>query len=165
MRRSGFKQKPRKPLKHTPLKKKSRIKYRGTSDTSVIKEKIQSTLREICLLRDKKCILWGVKCNHEVGMEGLVWQAEHLVERSNSVSYADSRLVVLVERSCHGWKHFTKSNHDQYDEWVRQKLSPERVRLWDAVRADQRAHRTHKVDWKLELLALQKELSALTKQV
>lgn len=160
MKRSGFKQKPHKLLKRTPLKRKTKLRVAGKSTTSEIKREIQSTLREIVILRDKRCILHGIKCNHEVGMEGVVWQAEHLVERSNSATYADSRLVVLVCKNCHFWKHIKKSNHDQYDLFVRHKLSHDRVKHWDKCRED--SWRPTKVDWKLELLALKQELRELS---
>lgn len=143
-------------MKRTPLRKK------GKSETALIKDEIQATLRKLVMLRDKKCILYGIKCNHEIGVtdEGVVWQAEHLIERSNSATYADSRLVVLVCKNCHYWKHIKKSNHDQYDEWVKSKLSKERVRLWD--RCVKESWRASKVDWKLELLALKKDLAKLS---
>ena len=156
MKRSFFRKKATKPLKRTRLAKK------GKSPTALLKDEIQAWLRQLVILRDKKCILHGIRCNHEVGVndEGVVWQAEHLIERSNSSTFADSRLVVLVCKNCHGWKHFKKSNHDQYDEWVKSKLSKERVALWDRVRGDRTPH---KVDLKLELLALKQEYQRLTK--
>lgn len=169
MKRSGFKFKPRKPLKRTPLKrgtsqmKRTKIRVVGQSTTSDLKKDIQATLREIVMLRDKKCILHGLRCDHEVGMEGIVWQAEHLIERSNSETYADSRLVVLVCRNCHGWKHFKKSNHDQYDRWVKSRLPKERVVLWEKCEQDQwRPKRTGAYDWKMALVVLKQELSKLT---
>ena len=114
------------------------------------------------MLRDKKCILNGIRCNHSVGMEGVVWQAEHLVERSNSATFAEPRLIVLVCRNCHGWKHFTKSNHDQYDEWVRSRISKDRVALWDRCRAEKWSYSSGKsYDWKLAEAALIQELSGL----
>lgn len=168
MRRSGFNRKPGKPLKRTPLKRSSKpmrrsaIRVAGHSTVSDLKEEIQALLREICLLRDGKCVLYGIKCGHEVGMEGMVWQAEHLIERSNSATYADSRLVVLVERSCHFWKHLKKSNHDQYDEWAKSKMPPERVKLWERCARDAwMPKRTGESDWRLAIVVLKQELAAL----
>jgi hypothetical protein len=154
LKRSGFKQKPTVPMK------RSRLNVVGKSSTAKIKKDIQALLREIVILRDKQCILYGIRCYHQVGMEGIVWQAEHLIERSNSATYADTRLVVLVCKNCHGWKHFKKSNHDLYDEWVRQKLSPERVKHWDKCKQD--SWRTTKVDWALEKVALEQTLKHLS---
>lgn len=164
LRRSGFKLKPRKPLKRTSFKRslkqlrRTKLNVVGHSDTATDKQEIQYLLREIVIKRDKKCILYGIKCYNEYGMEGIVFQAEHLVERSNAETFADARLVVLVCKNCHGWKHFTKSNHDQYDEWVKSKLSSERVKLWERCAENLHAHRTHKVDLQLEIIALKQEL-------
>jgi hypothetical protein len=153
--KTGFKQKIGKPMRRT------RLRVAGTSTVSQIKRDIQALLREIVILRDKKCILYGIKCNHEYGVndDGIVWQAEHLIERSNSATYGDTRLVVLVCKNCHGWKHFKKSNHDQYDKWVKTKLSPERVKLWEACEAD--SWRANKIDWQIVKVGLEKELKEL----
>ena len=139
--------------------RKKKLNVVGHSTTAQDKKEIQRLLREIVMLRDKKCILYGKRCHHQIGVEGIVWQAEHLIERSNSETYADSRLVVLVCKNCHGWKHFKKSNHDQYDEWVRESLSPERVKLWDECRKN--LWKPCPQDWKLHITLLNKELSTL----
>lgn len=150
MKRGGF------------LKRKSKIRMRGVNETSVLKEEIQNLLRKIVIKRDEKCILHGIKCYHEVGMEGVVWQAEHLVERSNSETYADSRLVVLICRNCHYWKHVKKSNHDQYNIWVKTKISKDRVRLWeDCEKRLLQNYRMGAYDWRLEIVNLKSELKEL----
>lgn len=154
LKRSYFKKKLNKPLKKTPLRVK------GKSTTAQIKEDIQALLRQIVILRDKKCILHGIKCNHEVGMEGVVWQAEHLIERSNSATYADLRLVVLVCRNCHYWKHIKDSNKEQYDEWVKTKIGKERVKHWNKCKKE--SWRATKVDWVLEKVFLEQELRKLS---
>ena len=157
MKRSGFKRKVGKPMKRTKLR------LVGHSTASQDKKEIQRLLREIVILRDKKCILYGLRCHHEHGVDEVVWQAEHLIERSNSATYGDTRLVVLVCRNCHGWKHFKKSNHDQYDRWVKTKLSKERVDLWKKCEED--SWRVNKIDWKLVIVGLKQELSALQKDI
>jgi hypothetical protein len=81
--------------------------------------------------------------------------ADHLIERSNSATYADPRLVVCVCKGHHGWKHFKKSNHDRYNAIVRELLPPERVTLWDACEKNSwRPVRTSASDWALELAYL-----------
>lgn len=158
-------------MKRTPLKrgtsqlKRSKLQVEGHSTTAYLKKDIQATLREIVILRDKKCILYGLRCYHTYGMVGIVWQAEHLIERSNTDTFADSRLVVLVCKNCHGWKHFRKSNHDQYDEWVKSKLSKERVELWERCETGMLRSRPlgPRTDLKMELLVLKRELSLLKK--
>lgn len=148
--------------RRTPLKRKAPLRVKGISDTATIKDEIQALLREIVMLRDGQCILADIRCNHIVGMPGVVFQAEHLIERSNSATYADSRLVVCVCRDCHGWKHFKKSNHDLYDVLVKQRISPERVALWEKCDANSwRPQRTSATDWKLTLIALKQELRQL----
>lgn len=181
MKRSGFKKKEssnfnlktsknsinslKSQLRRTPIRKvslKPKKRIAGQETVKELKAEIQALLRQICIKRDKKCILFGIRCAHEYGMEGVVFQAEHLIERSNSATYADHRLVVLVCKNCHGWKHFRKSNEQQYDLWVKSRLSPERVKLWERCEAQSwQAKRTGAYDWKLEILALKKELSSL----
>ncbi len=152
LKRSSFKRKP----------SVRKVRVAGHESVSDLKEEIQRLLREIVIIRDRKCILHGIKCDREVGMEGVVWQAEHLIERSNSATYADPRLVVLVCRNCHGWKHFKKSNHDQYDRWVKSKISKERVELWERCEGDSwNPKRTGAYDWKIQIVALNQELKRL----
>jgi len=140
--------------------KRSRLNLVGKSPVAKIKKDIQALLREIVIKRDKQCILFGIKCQRKYGMEGVVWQAEHLIERSNSATYADTRLVVLVCKNCHGWKHFKDSNKELYDIWVKEKLSPERVAHWNKCKQD--SWRPSKVDWVLEKIALEQELRKLS---
>ncbi len=161
MKRSFWKRKPTTPMKRTPMKRGKRLNIVGHSTATQDKNEIQRLLREIVILRDKKCILHGIRCYNTYGDEGIVFQAEHLVERSNGATFADTRLVVLVCKNCHGWKHFKKSNHDQYDTWVKSKLSPERVALWERCESDFHAYKTTKMDWKLELVNLRSELHDL----
>lgn len=129
MKRSGFKNKrqptsfhtkPRKPLRRT------RLKMRGTSDTSVLKERIQALLREIVIKRDGGCILRKVRhCGGEIGQA--VLQADHLITRANNATYADSRLVVCLCQPCHGG--FKKWHKEQYDAIVKEILPPATVKL------------------------------------
>lgn len=158
LRRTGFKQKVTVPMKRT------RLRVAGVSTTAELKKEIQYLLREICILRDKKCVLHGIKCRHEYGDEGIVFQAEHLIERSNSETFADPRLVVLVCRNCHYWKHIKKSNHDQYDAWVKSRLSSERLELWNRCIANRfNSYKMGASDWKMEICNLKSELKELQK--
>jgi hypothetical protein len=92
-------------------------------------------------------------------MEGVVWQAEHLVERSNSATFSDTRLVVLVCRNCHRWKHFKDSNKEQYDRWVKDGMTGERIDHWDRCRAE--SWRASKMDWKMVKIGLEQELAKI----
>ena len=112
------------------------------------------------MIRDGSCILNGIRCNAVVGMSGIVFQADHLITRANSATYADSRLVVLVCKSCHGWKSVgSNRNKAEYDELVKSILPPERVALWERCEEEsRRPHRKYTSDWKLAKLALEQEL-------
>jgi hypothetical protein len=88
-------------VKRTPLAQQ------GTSDTALIKDDIQHWAREIVILRDGDCIL--KKYRH---CDDPVKQADHLITRANSATYADTRLIVCLCRSCHGWKHWHKEEYD-----------------------------------------------------
>lgn len=151
---------PTKGLRRTPLRRKSKSK------TATIKDDIQALLREVVIKRDGGCVLRDrtdlKPCNGYNKDGELVLQADHVIERSNSATYADSRLVVCVCKGHHGWKHFTDSNHARYDQILREILPKERVELWDKCRADQwRPNHKDSLDWMLAKVALQNELKKL----
>jgi hypothetical protein len=150
MKRSGFKRKAYKPMKRTKLR------VAGHSTASELKRDIQALLREIVIKRDGGCVLRGIRnCHGEVGKA--VLQADHLITRANSATYADSRLVVCLCRPCHGG--FKQWHKNAYDNLVRQVISKERVELWKKCEKDS-WQPTHKIaqDWKLSKLALEQEL-------
>ena len=155
LKRSGFKKRPVKPMKRTPLRRKSKSK------TSTQKDDIQAYVREIVILRDGGCVLRG-KLGHQCSgcrKDGeLILQADHLIERSNSATYADTRLIVCVCKGLHCWKHFKKSNHDEYNRMIKSVLSKERISLWERCEKDDQSHKTKKMDWAMELVALKQEL-------
>lgn len=168
MKRSGFKWKPRKPLKRTPLRPKSK------SYTATIKDDIQCLLRVVVTLRDGGCILRNYRhCGGDASVEvidtgnsfdykvvsDVVIQADHLVTRANSATYADHRLVVCLCRPCHGWKHF---NEKEYDALVKRILPKDRVELWDKCETERQSHRSHKPNWILEVIALRQEIKKLS---
>lgn len=138
--------------------KRTRIRVAGHSETSELKRDIQALLREIVIKRDGGCILRKHRyCGGEIGQA--VLQADHLITRSNSATYADSRLVVCVCRPCHAWKSLGGNlRKAQYDELVKRILPKERVELWDKCEKDSwRPQRTGAYDWKLSKLALEQE--------
>lgn len=99
-------------------------------------------------MRDKR------HCGAILGATGHVFQADHLITRANSATFADTRLIVCLCRSCHGgYKQWHK---EEYDALVKTILSPERVKLWED--AQYNSWRASKMDWRLEELALIKEL-------
>lgn len=147
---------------YTPLKKKS------TSDVALIKEDIQAYCRDIVIIRDGGCIFrneQGHVCSGFANDGHLILQADHLVTRANSATYADTRLIVCVCKGIHGWKSVGGNMRKaQYDERVKKLISPERVELWERCEADVAAHRSHRTtvyDWKMALAVLKGELAAL----
>lgn len=148
-----------------PLQRKSRLRLKSKSTTAQIKEEIQYYLREIVIFRDGGCILrntTGVPpCNGYRKDGGMIYQADHLITRGNSATFADHRLVVCLCKGHHGWKSVGSNlRKAEYDEIVRSILPMDRVQLWDRCEAN--SWRPTKMDWALELLALKQYHARLT---
>jgi hypothetical protein len=152
-------------LRKTPLRRKTTLKVVGDSDTATIKRDIQYLAREIVIARDGGCILRDLhydgipECNGYTNDGQLVLQADHLITRSNSATFADTCLIVCVCKGHHSWKSLgSNARKKEYDELVRTLISPERVKLWDECERDSwRPHRTGIYDLKLALAALKQE--------
>jgi hypothetical protein len=141
--------------------KRTQLAKKGTSDTTIIKQDIQDTARAIVILRDGGCLLRGIRhCGGTLGQA--VLQADHLITRGNSATYADTRLIVCLCRSCHGWKSLGSNlRKKEYDELVRSILPPDRVELWDRCERDSwRPKRTDLYDWRIALVVLGQELAS-----
>lgn len=155
--KTGFKRKATKPMRRTKLRKV------GTSETSLIKGRIQELAREIVIIRDGGCILRNYpgtgKCGGYTVERKLILQAEHLETRSNSLSYADTRLIVCLCKNHHGF--FKPNNEDKYYEIVKQHIGKERTALLEEVQKDRSPH---KMDWKVEEQRLILELEEVKKQ-
>lgn len=139
------------------LKRNTKLRIAGTSDTAEDKRRIQFLLREIVIERDKVC----QRCGIEYGTPRVVFQCDHLISRSNSATYADSRLCVLLCQPCHAWKSLGSNlRKAQYDHEMKAKLPKERVALWEAAEQDSwRPTRKYASDWKIHILALEQELA------
>ena len=154
MKRTGFKIKPRKPMKRTKLK------FKSESKTATIKQGIQDTLRLLvthrdggCILRDKRCgVTAFVDEDNKIVASSSYIQADHLVTRANSATFADVRLVVCVCNGCHLWKKYHKK---EYNDLVKTIISKERVTLWERAEEYRSQHRTEKMDWNMQLCGLQ----------
>ena len=141
------------------------LRVQGISDTATIKRDIQYLLREIVIARDQGCALRDLhydgipECNGYANNGQLILQGDHLISRSNSATFADSRLVVCLCKGHHAWKSLgSNARKKEYDELVRTLISPERVKLWDDCERDSwRPHRTTVYDLKLQLAALKQE--------
>lgn len=144
----------------TWLKKKTKLKLRSTSERSVLKEKIQAALRKIGILRDGGCFARHYpemgKCGGFTKDGVLILQFDHLNSRAHAVSYSDSRLGVTACVRHH--IYFKRQYPSEYEKCATDFIGPERAALLGKVRADKSPH---KVDLKLELIALEKEYDTL----
>lgn len=138
-------------ISETPLKRK------GKSETTKLKDEIQRLVRAIVIKRDGGCILRKVRhCGGDIG--DAVLQADHLITRANSATYADTRLIVCLCRPCHGG--FKQWHPKEYDALVKTLLSPEIVALWERCEKESwTPKRVGAYDWRLEILALEQELA------
>jgi len=95
-------------------------------------------------------------CNGYAKDGRLILQADHLITRANSATYADTRLIVCVCKGHHGWKNWHKP---EYDAVVRELIGGERAALWERCERDSwRPKRTSAYDWRLTIAALKQEL-------
>lgn len=159
MKRSAFKR-SQKPLK------RSKLRLDGRSTTAEDKRQIQDLARACVIVRDGGCLLYNLQghdgipmCNGYAKDSHLILQADHLITRANSATYADTRLIVCVCKGHHGWKKYHK---EQYDAVLRNILPKDRVVLWERAQGDSwRPNRKYAADWKLAIVALKKELADL----
>lgn len=144
MKRTPFKR-SQKPLRRTKLR------LAGVSDTSTLKREIQALLRQIVIRRDGGCLLRGKGSCTEI------LQAEHLITRANSRTYADTRNAVCL---CTYHHLFFKKQYSQiYWEWIEEKIGEKRWN-WYKLARDDRSY--FKPDWKLAHIALTEELKRTT---
>jgi len=155
LRRTPFKSRGK------PLQRRAKLRVHSDQDSAVVKERIQALLRACAIARDGGCVL---RHYAEAGACGgyrndgqLIYQAEHLVTRSNSVSYADMRNIVCLCRHHHG--HFKPEHSRLYWELIERHIGPERWAWVRRVETDHRPYRFYLSDWlKLEA-ALKAELA------
>lgn len=130
------------------------------------KARIQTLLRDYVIARDGGCFfrhILGHICSGYANDGHLILQADHLITRANSSTYADPRLVVCVCKGIHGWKSVgSNANKQEYDRLLRTILPPDRIALWDKAEADRYTpHRRYATDWLLEEAALRAQLQKL----
>lgn len=142
--------------------KRSKLNIKGHSTTTQKKDEIQYLVREIVIKRDGGCIFRKEKdhvCTGFAKDGHLILQADHLLSRSNSATFADTRLIVCVCKGIHGWKSTNSElRKKEYDERVKKLISKDRVKLWERCEKDVHAHKTQKMDWSMEILNLKNEL-------
>lgn len=128
------------------------------SPTAQTKKRIQALVREIAILRDGGCLLRDCRgYGSGIGSCSGPLQGEHLISRSNSATFGDSRNVICL---CQKHHIFWKPQHSRlYWDIVEKKLGPT---WWNWVKmAEADSARPHKVDFKLVEIALQRELDLL----
>lgn len=153
MKRGGF------------LKRKTPLRVKGHSDTGDLKERIQELARSIVIIRDGGCVLrniYGIPgCNGHRKDGQLILQADHLITRANSATFADTRLIVCICKGHHGWKEWHK---EEYDALIKNVIGAGRAALWDRCEQDRwRPVRKYTADWALHVAALEQELREISR--
>lgn len=151
-------------MKRTPLKRKtgfkspakalkrSYMRRLGVGTAAVAKRRIQALLRQIVIARDGGCILRIVLGNCSGPL-----QAEHLISRTNSATFGDTRNIICL---CQYHHIFWKPQHSRlYWELIEQHVGTVR---WNWIKLAESDHSPHKVDWKITEIVLQKELQEIT---
>lgn len=144
------------------MKRKVGLNYRGTSESSVLKEKIQGLLRQIAIKRDGGCVLRHYpecgKCGPLKNDGKPVLQAEHLHSRVHSISFADMRNIVCLCAAHHiFWKN---RNSKRYWEIIEELIGPAR---WDYLKKVEAYRLAYKLDLKLAIVGLEQELKEMKK--
>lgn len=143
--------------------KKTKLRVKGHSTTTEQKDEVQALVRSIVIERDGGCFLRNYReritpqyreCGSRATKDGhMILQAEHLHTRGNASSFSDTRLIVCV---CERHHIYYKPQHSaEYNELARDYIGEENTKLWDRVKNDRLSH---KVDLKLEIVALKQEL-------
>lgn len=150
-------------MRHTPLKRKGRLRVVGDSDSREVKDDIQALLRLCAIARDGGCVLRHYPeagaCGGRTNAGELILQAEHLNGRRHSISYADMRNIVCLCKHHHiDWK---PENSRVYWQLIERHIGPERVAWLNRVQNDKRPYRFYLADWKLARLVLERELQQL----
>lgn len=143
--------------------KRSRLKKESDSPTAVIKRDIQARLRDGAILRDGGCVLRHFpeagECFDRRKDGELILQAEHLITRANSATYADLRNIVCLCRGHH--LKFKKQHSYLYWKLIERQIGPDRWKWFKLAEADKR--KINKPDWKLSLLAIEQDIKNLKK--
>ena len=148
-------------LKRSPMKRGTKkLRSKSTSDVSVCKEHIQALLRELAIKRDGGCILrhYGESgaCGGYRNDGELVLQAEHLVTRSNSISFGDLNNIVCLCKHHHiQWK---PQHSRMYWQLVHTHIGEKRSNWLNKVEADKRTYRYTLYDWQKIEMNLRQQL-------
>lgn len=144
----------------------------SSKDTSAnTKKRIQQLLRQIVIARDGGCLLAGsdnLECGPYRTDGAVILQADHLVTRRNSATYADPRLVVCLCQRHHAKKSPPAPNHqiNEVNQIIAERLEPWRVELWERAE-NETWHSTRYTlhDWQQEEMALKQQLDQYDERV
>lgn len=139
--------------RHSSLKSSTLAKI-SKSPIAATKRRIQSLLREIVSRRDGGCVLLRYPI---AGLCGGVLQGEHLITRSRSATFGDTRNIVCLCQKHHiFWK---PQNSRLYWELIEEILGPAR---WSWLKLAEANNAPFKADWVAVEMALIHELANLT---
>lgn len=112
------------------------------------------------IARDNGCVLRfypeAGDCGGYTKAGDLILQAEHLVTRANSASFAELDNVVCLCQRHHGY--FKPQHSLLYWSLIERHIGPERWRKVQAWLHDARPHRMTERDWVMASLVLRQEL-------
>lgn len=130
-------------MKRTPLRKT------GKSTNAQTKKRIQALLRELAIKTDGGCFLRNYeeagKCGGYRKDGQLILQAEHLISRQRSVSFAEPRNIVCLCQRHHFY--FKKNQGRLYWELVERYVGEERWEWIKKVEADHKPYHFSSQDW------------------
>ena len=137
--------------------KKTLLRKKGKSDISKIKDRIQKLLTAIVRLRDGGCILRNYP---EAGACSGYTAADHLITRSRSVSYGDTRNVLCVCQRHHiYWKPI---NPLLYSSIIKRHLDEKTFNWLERTQLDGKTYSFTLWDWTKIEISLKQELLKLS---
>lgn len=143
--------------------RKSSLNKESNTAKAIQKRDIQSKLRQGAILRDGGCILRHYSeagiCSDRRNDGELILQADHLITRGNSATYADLRNVVCLCRGHH--IRFKKTHSFLFWKLVERHIGPDRWKWFKLAEADK--SRVNKPDWQASILALDQDIKNLKK--
>lgn len=139
------------------------LRRKGKSPTAKAKDRIQSLLREKAIARDGGCVMRlyqellphsYLDCGPYRTDGELVLQAEHLVTRADSRSYADMDNIICLCKRHHFY--FKKQHGAVYWHIVRKHIGERRWKKVQAWEADRSPCRVYQKEWEDMVVKLSK---------
>lgn len=144
------------------------LRKKGQSPTALAKDEIQDLLRAIVIIRDGGCFLRNFyevagRCGGWRNDGELILQADHINSRAFSVSYADTRNVLCLCRTHHGfWKDRNPATYMVLArQYIIENFGENHWKWVERVLIDRKPYLMTAWDWQKQVLALKKELSTI----